>query len=94
MPVTRSLPIHVSRSRLERGSSDPRVDLLAAETSLREAACEAIELDSVGVHALPDTLLLDTHASVRRAAAMRLGKIDDPELAELAVRWLVERIWV
>jgi HEAT repeat protein/diketogulonate reductase-like aldo/keto reductase len=92
MPVTRSLPVPASRSRLERGSSDPRVDLLAADTVLREAACEAIELDAVGVHALREALLLDTHARVRRAAAMRLARIDDPELGERAVAWLVEAL--
>ena len=92
MPVLRSVPVHASRSRLERGCGDPRIDLLAAETSLREAACEAIELDGPGVHALRDALLLDSHASVRRAAATRLARVDDPELAELTSVWLVEAL--
>ncbi|MFV8756660.1 aldo/keto reductase [Nannocystaceae bacterium ST9] len=92
MPVLRSVPVHVSRSRIERGCGDPHVDLLAPETALREAACEAIELDSVGVHALREALLLDTHAAVRRAAAARLGRVDDLALAELAVGWLVEAL--
>jgi HEAT repeat protein/diketogulonate reductase-like aldo/keto reductase len=94
MPVIRSLPVrlHVSRSRLERGSSDPRVDLLGADAALREAACEAIELDAIGVHALREALLLDTHASVRRAAAMRLAQIDDLDLSALAIAWLVEAL--
>lgn len=92
MPVLRSASIHVPRSRLERGCGDPRVDLLAAEPSVREAACEAIELDTLGVHALREALLLDTHASVRRAAADRLARIQDPQLASLASVWLVEAL--
>lgn len=89
MPVSRTLPLLPPRSRLERGCGDPLVDRLDPETALREAACLAIALDELGVHALRDSLLNDPRARVRRAAALRLARVEAP-LAEPVVRWLVE----
>lgn len=89
MPVSRTLPLHSPRTRLERGSGDPLVDRLDPETSLREAACMAIPLDALGVHALRDSLLDDPRARVRRSAALRLARVD-AALAERVVPWLIE----
>lgn len=98
MPVSRTLPLTPPRSRLERGCGDPLVDRLDPETALREAACAAIELDEVGVHALREALLHDERASVRRAAALRLAQLDGvaipagPAQLELVQAWLVEAL--
>jgi diketogulonate reductase-like aldo/keto reductase/HEAT repeat protein len=97
MPETRVF--HPSRrSRIERGCGDPLVDMLDADPILRRHAIDAVELDSVGLHALRERLLTDSHGPVRLAAGERLARagaslLDEgtPTRAEV-VAWLLEAL--
>lgn len=86
------------RSSIERGCADPLVDLLDADPILRRYALDGVELDSVGLYALRERLLEDSHAPVRLAAGERLARagaslLDEgrPTRAEV-VGWLSEAL--
>lgn len=86
------------RSRIEAGCGVALVELLSPDPVLRRYAVDAVELDGVGLYALRDRLLSDTHGPLRMAVAERLaraarGRFDDgpPTRAE-ATRWLLEAL--
>ncbi|MFO7566614.1 MAG: aldo/keto reductase [Enhygromyxa sp.] len=74
------------RSPIERGSGHPLVDLLDADPILRRYALDAVELDgqskAVGLYALRERLLEDTHGPVRLAAGERLARLAAAALDE------------
>ncbi|HVH98765.1 MAG TPA: HEAT repeat domain-containing protein, partial [Enhygromyxa sp.] len=97
MPETR-VALYSRRSPIERGCGDALVDLLDADPILRRYAVDGVELDRVGLYALRERLLEDSHAPVRLAAGERLARagaslLDEgvPTRAEV-VGWLVEAL--
>lgn len=97
MPESRVAPVH-RRSSIERGCGDPLVDSIDADPILRRYAVDAIELDSIGLHALRERLLEDTHAPVRVAAGERLARaaasvldVGPPSRAEV-IGWFCEAL--
>ncbi|HLT39350.1 MAG TPA: aldo/keto reductase [Enhygromyxa sp.] len=97
MPETR-VGLASRRSPIERGCGDPLVDLLDADPILRRYAVDAVELDSVGLHALRERLLEDSHGPVRLAAGERLARAagslldEDPSTRAELVGWLTEAL--
>ncbi|PRQ07197.1 aldo/keto reductase [Enhygromyxa salina] len=91
-------PHRPRRGRIEAGCGEALIELLNPDPVLRRYAVDAVELDAVGLYALRDRLLGDTHGPVRVAVAERLARAARRRFGtgaptrDEAAQWLLEAL--